>query len=58
MLGRFENVCHSTHLVQLPAETLKNIMFVDLKNRFAFIEYSMYDHTEGVHVRCGVTADG
>lgn len=48
----------SSHLVQLPAETLKNVMFVDLEYRLALVEYSMHDNAERVHVRGGVTADG
>lgn len=48
----------STHLVQLPAEALKNVMLVDLENRLALIEYGMHDHAQRVHVRGRVTADG
>lgn len=46
-----------THLVQLPAEALKDVVFVDLENWFALIEDSVHDHAKGVHVRSGVAAD-
>lgn len=48
----------STHLVQLPAEALKDVMLVDLENRLALIEDCMHDHAQRVHVRGRVTADG
>ena len=51
-----EQIC--THLVQLPAETLKNVMLVDLEYRLALVEHSMHDDAKGVHVRDGVAADG
>lgn len=47
----------STHLVKLPAETLKNVMLVDLENRLALVEDSVHDHAQRVHVRGGVAAD-
>lgn len=47
-----------THLVQLPAKALKNVMLVDLENRLALIEDGMHDHAQWVHVRGRVTADG
>lgn len=46
-----------THLVQLPAEALKDVVFVDLENWFALIEDSVHDHAKGVHVRSRVAAD-
>lgn len=58
LYNKILNVRPIAHLVQLPAETLKNVMLVDLENRFAFIEYSVHDHTEGVHVGGRVAADG
>lgn len=48
----------STHLVKLPAETLKNVMLVDLENRLALVEDSVHDHTQRIHIRGGVAADG
>lgn len=47
----------STHLVQLPAEALKNVVLVDLENRLALIEDGMHDHAQRVHVGGRVTAD-
>lgn len=46
-----------TYLVQLPAETLKNVMLVDLENRLPLIEDSMHDHAQRIHVRGSVTAN-
>ena len=41
------NIWHTlTHLVQLPAKALKNVMLVDLENRLALIEDSMHDHAQ------------
>lgn len=48
----------STHLIQLPAEALKNVVLVDLENRLALVEDGMHDHAQRVHVGGGVTADG
>lgn len=47
-----------TCLVQLPAEALKNVVFVDLENWFSLVEDSMHDHAKRVHVRGRVAADG
>lgn len=47
----------STHLVKLPAETLKYVVLVDLENRLALIEDGVHDHTQWVHVRGRVAAD-
>lgn len=47
-----------THLVQLPAEAFKDVVFVDLENWFALVEDGVHDHAERVHVRGRVTADG
>lgn len=53
------NIWHtSTHLVQLPAKTLKNVMLVDLENGLALVKDGMHDHAQGIHVRGRVTADG
>lgn len=46
-----------TYLVQLPAETLKNVMLVDLENRLPLIEDSMHDHAQRIHVRGSITAN-
>lgn len=47
-----------SHLVQLPAETLENILLIDLEHRLSLIEDCVHDHAQRVHVRDGVTADG
>lgn len=47
-----------THLVQLPAEAFKDVVFVDLENWFALVEDGVHDHAERVHVRGRVAADG
>lgn len=47
-----------TCLVQLSAKALKNVMFVDFENWFAFVKDGMHDHAKRVHVRGRVTADG
>lgn len=47
-----------THLVQLPAEAFKDVVFVDLENWLALVEDGVHDHAERVHVRGRVAADG
>lgn len=44
-------------LVQLSAEALKNVVFVDLENRLPLVEDGVNDHAQRVHVGGGVTAD-
>lgn len=42
----------------MPAETLKNIVLVDLDYRLAFVENGVHYDSERVHVGGRVTADG
>lgn len=47
----------STHLVQLPAEALKNVMLVYLEDGLALIKNGVHDDPQRVHVRGGVTTN-